>query len=97
MERSWALGVPVGLTCSGVWDTMLGDTVGQAGPDYLVGSDSSQKIGSITKQNCMDKVSALMLDSKLLCSPGGAERPQLMGTEVQNTLVRLKYVRKAEP
>ena len=63
----------------------------------MAGSDSRQKIVSLAKQNCIDKVSALMLDSKLLRSPGGAEGPWLMGAEVQNTLVGLKYVRKPEP
>ena len=76
-ERSWALGVPPGVTCSGAWDTALGDTMGQAHPDNLVCSDSSQKIRSRNKQNCMDKVSVLMLDSKLLRSPDGAEGPHL--------------------
>lgn len=59
---------------------MLGDTMGQAGPDYVAGSDSRQKIMTIAEQNCMDKVSALILDSKLLRSPGGAEGPWLVGS-----------------
>lgn len=66
-------GYPPGVTCSGVWDTAPGDTVAQAGLDDSVGSESSQKIGSITKQDRTDKASALMLDSKLLGSPGGAD------------------------
>lgn len=55
-ERSWALGVPAGWTRSGVWDTALGDTMGQAGPDYVAGSDSRQKTVSVAKQNCTKTV-----------------------------------------
>lgn len=56
MERSWALDVPIGVTCAGAWDTTLGDTMGQAGPDYVASSETRQKIVSIAKQNCTKSV-----------------------------------------
>lgn len=85
-----------GATQPGVWDTVLGDTTGQAGPGCVTGSDSRWKIVSVAKQNCIENVSALMLDLMLLGSPGGAVGPWLMGTEVQNTSLALEYVRKLE-
>lgn len=75
MEMGTAFHLCQAQPCPGVWDTMLGDTTGQAGPGYVTGSDSTQKIVSVAKQNCIEKVSALMLDLMLLGSPDGAVGP----------------------
>lgn len=63
--------------------------MGQNGPDDVAGSHSRQRIVTGTKQNCTDKLSALVLGSELLRSPGGA---QADGHELQNTWVGLKYM-----